>query len=47
MRAVVRWSGPMRNWKVILESDRVLADALTAHAPGRDTFHRVPIFSGK
>ena len=25
----------------------VLADVLTDHEPGRDAFHRVPIFSGE
>jgi len=28
-------------------SGLVLADVLTGHEPGRDAFHRVPIFSGE
>jgi hypothetical protein len=30
-----------------MESRLVLADVLTDHEPGRDAFHRVPIFSGE
>jgi hypothetical protein len=30
-----------------MESRLVLADVLAAHEPGRDAFHRVPIFSGE
>ena len=30
-----------------MESALVLADVLTGHEPGRDAFHRVPIFSGE
>ena len=48
-RAMIAQSGRGRPRSAIefMESPLVLADALTGHEPGRDAFHRVPIFCGE